>query len=112
MADWDDHPDLYQKDENGNFLLKKDGTPRKLGGRPKGVKSRGYHFHSETKEKIRKRRVVRTKEKKIEQIERKLNKHRQSLKKAKTVSAQLDKDNTSKIITEYKLTSIPKIHKD
>ena len=34
MADWDDNPDLYQKDENGNFLLKKDGTPRKLGGRP------------------------------------------------------------------------------
>ena len=38
MADWDDNPDLYQKDENGNFLLKKDGTPRKVRGRPKGVK--------------------------------------------------------------------------
>ena len=112
MADWDDNPDLYQKDENGNFLLKKDGTPRKLGGRPKGVKSRGYYFHSETKEKIRKRRVVRTKEKKIEQIERKLNKHRQSLKKAKTVSAQLDKDNTSKVITEDELSTIPKSLQD
>lgn len=112
MADWDDNPDLYQKDENGNFLLKKDGTPRKVRGRPKGVKSRAYHFHSETKEKIRKRRVVRTKEKKIEQIERKLNKHRQALKKAKTVSAQLDKDNISKVITEDKLSSIPKSLKD
>ena len=112
MADWDDNPDLYQKDENGNFLLKKDGTPRKIGGRPKGVKNRAYNFHSETKQKIKKRRAVRTKEKKIAEIERKLISHRQSLKKSKHVAAQLDKDNTSKIITEDELSSIPKSLKD
>ena len=112
MADWDDNPDLYQKDENGNFLLKKDGTPRKIGGRPKGVKNRAYNFHSETKQKIKKRRAVRTKEKKIAEIERKLISHRQSLKKSKHVAAQLDKDNISKIITEDELSSIPKSLKD
>ena len=53
MADCDDNPDLYQKDEDGNFLLKKDGTPRKMRGRPKGSKNRSYSFHSETKAKIK-----------------------------------------------------------
>ena len=108
MADWDDNPDLYQKDEEGNFLLKKDGTPRKMRGRPKGSKNRSYSFHSETKAKIKKRRIVRAKEKKIEQIEKKLSNYKQALKKTKKVSAQLDKDNISKIITEDELSSTPK----
>ncbi len=88
--------------------IKKDGTPRKMRGRPKGSKNRSYSFHSETKAKIKKRRIVRAKEKKIEQIEKKLSNYKQALKKTKKVSAQLDKDNISKIITEDELSSTPK----
>ena len=32
--DWEVNPHLYLQDDEGNFVLKKDGTPRKKGGRP------------------------------------------------------------------------------
>ena len=41
MEDWKQNPENYLTDENGDFVLKKDGTPRKSTGRPKGSKSRG-----------------------------------------------------------------------
>ena len=43
MSDWDENPDNYAKDANGEFILKVDGTPRKKSGRAKGSKSRGYN---------------------------------------------------------------------
>jgi len=49
MTDWEENPDSYLKDDKGEFILKKDGTPKKVTGRPKGSKSRSYSFHSETK---------------------------------------------------------------
>ena len=52
MEDWKENPQNYLTNEDGSFVLKKDGTPRKKPGRPKGSKSRGYNFHSETKAKI------------------------------------------------------------
>ena len=33
MNDWEINPDNYQKDSDGNFILKIDGTPKKRGGR-------------------------------------------------------------------------------
>ena len=50
MNDWELNPQNYLQDSEG-FVLKKDGTPKKKGGRPKGSKSRGYNYHSETKTK-------------------------------------------------------------
>ena len=32
--DWEINPHLYLQDDEGNFVLKKDGTPRKKAGRP------------------------------------------------------------------------------
>jgi hypothetical protein len=40
MNDWDNNPDKYLTDDNGNFILKKDGTPKLRGGRPKGSKGK------------------------------------------------------------------------
>ena len=37
--DWDINPDNYLKDEEGNFVLRVDGTPRKKSGRAKGSKA-------------------------------------------------------------------------
>ena len=28
MNDWEENPEIYLKDAEGNFLLKKDGTPK------------------------------------------------------------------------------------
>ena len=33
--DWERNPHLYLQDDDGNFVLKKDGTPKKKAGRPK-----------------------------------------------------------------------------
>ena len=30
LKDWEENPHLYLQDDEGNFVLKKDGTPRKL----------------------------------------------------------------------------------
>lgn len=34
--DWELNPDRYLQDNDGNFVRKKDGTPRLKAGRPKG----------------------------------------------------------------------------
>ena len=98
--------------EEKEVVLNKDGSPRKKRGRPKGSKNKQYNFHSETKAKIKKRQAIRSKEKLVERVSRKLNNHKQALKKSKAVAAQLDKKNTSKVITEDELLKSPKSLQD
>ena len=69
--DWDINPDKYLKDEDGNFKLKRDGTPRKKGGRVKGSKGRGYNYHSETKAKLAAKKKVKEKQKKLKKTRKK-----------------------------------------
>jgi len=71
--DWDINPDKYLVDEEGNFKLKVDGTPRKKGGREKGSKGRGYTYHSETKAKQAAKRSVKDKEKKLKAAQNKID---------------------------------------
>ena len=112
MEDWTQNPQDYKTNEDGSFVLKKDGTPRKKGGRQKGSKGRGYNYHSETKAKIKARRSVRTKEKATEKIRQKLVAKRDSLNASKETLNKLDKANASKVITEDILDKVPKALKD
>ena len=59
--DWDVNPDSYVKDDDGNFVLKKDGTPRKKAGRSKGSTGRGYNYHSKTQAKLNASKKIRQK---------------------------------------------------
>ena len=81
--DWELNPDNYQKDENGDFILKLDGTPKKKMGRRPGTKSRGYNFHSSTKVKQRKKKEIREKEKEVQKLASRLSAHRANLAKKK-----------------------------
>jgi hypothetical protein len=63
--DWDINPDSYVKDEEGNFILKVDGTPRKKAGRAKGSKGRGYTYHSQTKAKMDAKKISKRKKQKV-----------------------------------------------
>ena len=90
MNDWDNNPDAYMKDDEGNFILKKDGTPRKKSGRPKGSKGRGYNYHSETKAKIQARKAVRKKEKRLAQVRTKLENYKRSLDTSKDTLKKLE----------------------
>ena len=83
MNDWETNPDAYMRDDNGDFILKKDGTPRKKTGRPKGSTGRGYNYHSETKAQIDARKVVRKKEKRLAQARTKLENYKRSLDTSK-----------------------------
>ena len=90
MNDWDQNPDNYLKDDNGDFILKQDGTPKKKPGRPKGSKGRGYNYHSETKAKIKARQEVRGKQKKLAQVRTKLKNYEKSYSTSKKTLQKLE----------------------
>ena len=90
MNDWDENPDNYLKDDNGDFILKQDGTPKKKPGRPKGSKGRGYNYHSETKAKIKARREVKSKQKKLAQVRTKLKNYEKSYSTSKKTLQKLE----------------------
>ena len=90
MNDWEENPDAYMRDDNGDFILKKDGTPRKKTGRPKGSSGRGYNYHSKTKAQIEARKVVRKKEKRLAQARTKLENYKRSLDTSKSTLNKLE----------------------
>lgn len=111
MNDWEINPDNYQKDSDGNFILKVDGTPKKRGGRKKGSKSKGYNYSRATQARIKANKAVRTKEKLIAKAETKIKNQKNSLKNSKAALAKLDnteKVSEGKIITEDNIENLPK----
>jgi hypothetical protein len=90
MNDWETNPDAYMRNDNGDFILKKDGTPRKKTGRPKGSSGRGYNYHSQTKAKIEARKTVRKKEKRLAQVRTKLENYKRSLDTSKSTLKKLE----------------------
>jgi len=112
MEDWTKNPENYLTDADGSFILKKDGTPKRKTGRPKGSKGRGYNYHSETKAKIKARRSIRTKEKSAEKMRQKLVAKRDSLNASKETLNKLDKKTTNKVVTEDILDKVPKALKE
>ena len=105
--DWDINPDNYLVDEEGNFLLKVDGTPRKKGGRPKGSQGRGYNYHSETKAKRAAKKSVKEKEKKIKAAQNKIDNYKKSVKKTKKTLNKLENENAQKLVSADELDDIP-----
>jgi len=108
MEDWKENPQNYLTNEDGSFVLKKDGTPRKKTGRPKGSKSRGYNFHSETKAKIKARRTIRTKQKSADKLKQRLDAKRDSLNASKETLNKLEKKTVNKVVTEDTLKKVSK----
>ena len=98
--DWDVNPDSYVKDDDGNFVLKKDGTPRKKAGRSKGSEGRGYNYHSKTKAKINASKKIREKKKKIAQARSSIVRHQESLKKTEKALDILEDKSKNRIVEE------------
>jgi hypothetical protein len=110
MNDWETNPDAYMRDDNGDFILKKDGTPRKKTGRPKGSTGRGYNYHSKTKAQIDARKVVRKKEKRLAQARTKLENYKRSLNTSKSTLNKLEgtEAKAEGKITTTKVDDLPK----
>ena len=110
MSDWDINPDNYAKDDDGEFILKLDGTPRKKSGRAKGSKGRGYNYHSKTKAKMAAKRQVKDKEKKLRAAQSKIDSYKKSISKTKKTLNKLENKESSiegKIIEDVELQNIP-----
>jgi len=107
--DWDLHPELYQQDDTGSFVLKKDGTPRKKAGRAKGSKGRGYNYHSETKAKLAAKKAVRDKQKRVDAVESKLQRQRKTLNSSKELLNKLDNKTvtTGQVVTDDVIDEAP-----
>ena len=105
--DWDINPDKYLVDEEGNFILKVDGTPRKKGGREKGSTGRGYSYHSETKAKQVAKRSVKDKEKKLKAAQNKIDNYKKSISKTKKTLSKLENEDATKLVSADELDDIP-----
>ena len=98
MNDWELNPHLYLQDDEGNFVLKKDGTPKKKAGRPKTSTEKAIKAAMST---------VGRKQRNIKKLEEKLNNARQSLKKQKQTIQKLDK-TVEGPVTPDELDGLPK----
>ena len=105
--DWEINPDKYLKDENGEFLLKLDGTPRKKSGRTKGSKSRGYTYHSQTKAKMTAKKSFKQKEKRLKSAQAKVERYKKSITKTKKTLNKLEGKESSTILEDVDLKDIP-----
>ena len=108
MSDWDENPDNYAKDVNGEFILKVDGTPRKKTGRAKGSKSRGYNYHSKTKATMEAKKAVREKQKKLKAAQAKVETYKKSISTTNKTLIKLANDKASKLISSEDLEALPK----
>ena len=112
MKDWEQNPHLYLTDSEGSFILKKDGTPRKKGGRPIGATS-NYQYSNEQKAKQASKRSLNKKRKAIEKIEGQLKSKKQALRQTTDILGKLENESSKptesgQVVTEDKLSSLPK----
>jgi len=105
--DWDINPDSYIKDEEGNFILKVDGTPRKKAGRAKGSKGRGYTYHSQTKAKMDAKKSGKEKNKKLKAAQAKVDNYKKSITKTKKTLNKLEGKDASNVIEDAELKLVP-----
>ena len=106
--DWEVNPENYATDENGEFVLKKDGTPKKKAGRAKGSKGKGYNYHSETKAKLSAKRTVRAKQKKLKAAQGKVDNYKKSIENTKKTLDVLSDSEKSKLFSAEELEALPK----
>ena len=52
MEDWEKNPEKYLTNPDGSYILNKDGTPRKKGGRPKNSELSDVQLALKLKKKL------------------------------------------------------------
>ena len=106
--DWEIHPDNYLKDIEGNFVLKKDGTPKKKPGRPTGTTLKNKLITNKAA-KTSAKRSVKNKEKNIQKLETALYNKRKALAKQKKLLGEVEStsDKSEKVFTTNDLEELP-----
>jgi len=96
--DWEINPHLYLQDDEGNFVLKQDGTPKRKAGRPVTTTEKAVKAA---------RATIGRKQRNIKKLEEKLNNARKSFKKQKETLQKLDKTEEGPV-TFDELENLPK----
>ena len=94
MEDWERNPEKYLTDAQGNYILKKDGTPQKKRGRPKNSEL------SDVKAALQAQKALKKKNSKVTKLRRSLKKAEKEFDKSKKVL-------TSNVITEKESKELP-----
>ena len=94
MEDWEKNPNKYLTDAQGNYILKKDGTPQKKRGRPKNSEL------SDVRAALHAQKALKKKNKKVTKLRRSLKKAEKELDTSKKVL-------TSNVITEAESKQLP-----
>ena len=108
MNDWDLNPEKYLVNDQGNFVLKLDGTPKKKAGRAKGSKGKGYNYHSTTKAKIESKRAIKKQEKRLKTAQSKIESYKNSINKNKTTLNKLENKDAPKVTISEDLEDLSK----
>ena len=108
MNDWDLNPEKYLVNDQGNFVLKLDGTPKKKAGRAKGSKGKGYNYHSTTKAKIESKRAIKKQEKRLKTAQSKIESYKNSINKNKTTLNKLENKDAPKVTISKDLEDLSK----
>ena len=97
--DWEVNPNDYLTNSDGTFIIKKDGTPRKKGGRPKGSLNK---LTEEVKVKNKLTKKLKDKKHNVDKLRRKLTRAEKSLTEQKKIL-------TENVLTQSEVQKIPDI---
>ena len=113
INDWEIHPENYVTDKDNNFILKKNGTPKKKTGRPLGTTLKNKLISSKDAKQSA-RRSLKTKENSIKKLETALYNKRKSLSNQKKLLSEIDttNENTSKVFTDKDIKELPNTLKE
>ena len=107
--DWEINPDNYQTDNEGNFVLKKDGTPKKKSGRPTGSTLKNKYIDDKAAFEAA-RKSLKNKKDGIAKLEKALEAKKQVFNRQKKIFSELDEDKKTtagKITTDKEVASLP-----
>ena len=108
LNDWDINPNKYLTDADGEFVLKKDGTPKRKTGRPTGTTLKEKYKDKEAYESAR--RALKHKKDGIAKLEKALEAKRQTFNRQKKILSELDSDKPTragKITTDKEVSALP-----
>ena len=94
MEDWEINPEKYLTNASGEYILNKDGTPRKKGGRPKNTEL------SSVKAALQAQKALKNKNQKVKKL-------RRNLKRAETELNKKEKALTTNVLTESDKKELP-----
>ena len=102
---WEIYPEIYETDIKGEFVLKKDGTPKR---RPGKLGGSAHNLHSKTKAINSARRAVKETQKTISSLRKRANAKEATLNNRKEVLKKLDGDNKKEqLVMDTDLNALP-----